>query len=85
MQSLLQGLPITARSQQYSQPSQLSQLISAGVVEGGAQGVSGLYNMLFGGGDTSGYGEVDIPTDPYTEPYVEDDFGDDTAEEDGYA
>lgn len=85
MQSLLQGLPITARSQQYSQPSQLSQLISAGGVEGGAQGVSGLYNMLFGGGDTSGYGEVDIPTDPYTEPYVEDDFGDDTAEEDGYA
>jgi len=52
MQSLLQGLPITARSQQYSQPSQLSQLISAGGVEGGAQGVSGLYNMLFGGGDT---------------------------------
>ena len=52
MQSLLQGLPITARSQQYSQPSQLSQLISAGGVEGGAQGVSGLYDMLFGGGDT---------------------------------
>jgi hypothetical protein len=53
MQSLLQGLPITARSQQYSQPSQLSQLISAGGVEGGAQGVSGLYDMLFGGGDTA--------------------------------
>ena len=53
MQSLLQGLPITARSQQYSQPSQLSQLISAGGVEGGAQGVSGLYDMLFGGGDTT--------------------------------
>jgi len=82
MQSLLQGLPIEARSVQYAQPSQLSQLISS---EGAMGGVSGLYNMLFGGGDTSGYGEVDIPTDPYTEPYVEDDFGDDTAEEDGYA
>ena len=82
MQSLLQGLPIEARSVQYAQPSQLSQLIAS---EGALGGVSGLYNTLFGGGDTSGDGVVDIPTDPYTGPDVEDDFGDDTAEEDGYA
>ena len=50
MQSLLQGLPIEARSVQYAQPSQLSQLISS---EGAMGGVSGLYDMLFGGGDTT--------------------------------
>ena len=81
MQSLLQGLPIEARSVQYAQPSQLSQLISS---EGAMGGVSGLYDMLFGGGDTP-YGQVDIPTEAYTGPDVEDDFEDNYAEEDGYA
>lgn len=43
MQSLLQGLPIAAQSYSYSQPSQLSNVLS------GAGGIMELYDMLFPG------------------------------------
>jgi len=47
MQSLLQGLPIAAQSYSYSQPSQLSEVLS------GAGGLSTLYDTLFGGPSSS--------------------------------
>lgn len=43
MQSLLQGLPIAAQSYSYSQPSQLSSVLS------GAGGIMELYDLLFPG------------------------------------
>jgi len=43
MQSLLQGLPIAAQSYSYSQPSQLSNVLS------GAGGIMELYDLLFPG------------------------------------
>lgn len=43
MQSLLQGLPIAAQSYSYSQPSELSNVLS------GAGGIMELYDMLFPG------------------------------------
>ena len=43
MQSLLQGLPIAAQSYSYSQPSQLSTVLS------GAGGIMELYDLLFPG------------------------------------
>jgi hypothetical protein len=48
MQSLLQGLPLAAQQYTYAQPSALSELY------GGAGGIMGLYESLFGGsGDKS--------------------------------
>ena len=43
MQSLLQGLPLAAQQYSYAQPSALSELY------GGAGGIMGLYESLFGG------------------------------------
>jgi len=45
MQSLLQGLPLSAQTNNMVQPSLLSQLGS------GASGISEFLNILFGGGD----------------------------------
>jgi hypothetical protein len=47
MQSLLQGLPIAAQSYSYSQPSQLSNVLSS------TGGIMKLYDMLFPGSSTS--------------------------------
>jgi len=47
LQSLLQNLPTQARDYTYTQPSQLTQLLS------GAGGIQGLYNQLFGGGSST--------------------------------
>jgi len=48
LQSLLQNLPTQARDFTYTQPSELTQILS------GAGGVQGLYNTLFGGGSSEG-------------------------------
>ena len=46
MQSLLQGLPISAQSYNYSQPSALSETLA------GAGGLQKIYDMIFGGTTT---------------------------------
>jgi hypothetical protein len=43
MQSLLQGLPLTAQSYSYAEPSALSEVLS------GAGGIKALYDQIFGG------------------------------------
>lgn len=56
MQSLLQGLPIAAQSYSYSQPSQLSSVLSS------AGGIMELYDMLFPGTSGSSTNNTNTPT-----------------------